>query len=379
MKRRVLIVPDKFKGTLTAHEAAAAIAAGWRRACPMDELELLPMSDGGDGFGPILAEHLEAEARQVNSMDAARRPGEVEWWWVPNQQLAIVEAARANGLARLPKGQFAVTDLDTYGVGLLLVEVARSRPARCVVGIGGSATNDGGFGMALALGWQFLDDNGKPIPGWYDLERLSQVVPPSASLSLGAVQVAVDVENPLLGDRGCSRVYGPQKGLKPEQFARAEACLGRLAEVYRKTVPGAAALDRTVLPGAGAAGGLGFGLSAFVGAELTPGFDLFASWAGLKDKIQKADLVITAEGSIDASSLMGKGVGGVTQLCAEMQRPCVGLAGITDFVPGRTSHFLQVAAMVPSLFTTEQAFAEPARCLESLAFRTASQLSASAF
>ncbi len=376
MSRRILIVPDKFKGTLTAHEAAAAIAAGWRRVHPQDEIRLLPMSDGGDGFGPILADHLQGETRRVPAMDAAHRPGEVEWWWVPAQRLAIVEAARANGLARLPKGQFSVTELDTYGVGMLLKEIAQFEPVRCIVGIGGSATNDGGFGVASALGWRFLDKSGNPIQRWFDLEALHRIVRPSASSRLGLLQVAVDVQNPLLGEQGCSRIYGPQKGLKPEQFVRAEACLATLASVLRETSTGCPASERLAeLPGSGAAGGLGFGLAAFLGAELTPGFYLFASLAGLPDQIKSADLVITAEGSIDASSLMGKGVGGVTRLCRDMGRPCVGLAGVTDSDPGLRSHFVTVAALVPKHFSAEAAFADPSRCLETLAQIVATELS----
>ena len=157
MPRRILIVPDKFKGTLTAHAAAQAIAQGWREVHPADALELLPMSDGGDGFGEVLAGLLSVTARTVDTVDAAGRPCAAARWWDAAQRTAIIESARVVGLALLPPRQFHPFALDTSGLGALLRAVLTEGASRCLVGIGGSATNDGGFGLARAVGWRFLD------------------------------------------------------------------------------------------------------------------------------------------------------------------------------------------------------------------------------
>ncbi|MBI1841249.1 MAG: glycerate kinase [Verrucomicrobia bacterium] len=330
MSLRLLIVPDKFKGTLTAAQAAASIAAGWRQSRPSDSLELLPMNDGGDGFGAITAELLQAEEREAITVDAAHRPCRARWWFQPKTHVAIIEAAQVNGLAQLPKGEFHPFDLDTFGLGEVLGAATRAGASECLVGIGGSATNDAGFGLARSLGWRFLDARGKSIDSWTNLTSLRELIAPTPTSArwTGAIRVAVDVENPLLGPQGCTRIYGPQKGLRAEDYPAAEAALERLAEVVAQRH------DRRppvhALPGSGAAGGLGFGWVAFADATLVPGFELFAKLAGLREAIERADVVVTAEGRIDASSMMGKGVGGVLRLCQALGKPCLGLAGHRD-------------------------------------------------
>ncbi len=161
--RQILIVPDKFKGSLSAMEAAGAIARGWAVACPGDTLTLLPMSDGGDGFGPVMAGALGLERRQINGVDAAGRSRQAEWWLDVANGQSVVETAQSNGLALLPGGQFHPFELDTRGVGVLLLAVGLAGATKCLAGIGGSATNDGGFGMARELGWIFRDELGKEI------------------------------------------------------------------------------------------------------------------------------------------------------------------------------------------------------------------------
>src|SRR5439155_11955972 len=170
MPPRVLIVPDKFKGTLTAHEAATAIAAGWRRARPTDQLELLPMSDGGDGFGTVMGELLGAKRMACRTMDAAHRPCTAQWWWEAKSRTAVIETAAIIGLAMLPRGKFHPFQLDTGGIARVLEAVRRRRAKSCLIGIGGSATNDGGFGLARALGWRFLDKKGQSIDQWVRLD-----------------------------------------------------------------------------------------------------------------------------------------------------------------------------------------------------------------
>src|SRR5215472_11398815 len=175
---RLLIVPDKFKGTLTAPAAAKAIAAGWRSVRPKDSIDLLPMSDGGDGFGEVMGPLLHARARPIETVDAAHRPHTAKWYWESKRKDAVIESANIIGLAMLPAGRFHPFELDTTGLGDLLRIVAQSHPRRCWLGIGGSATNDGGFGMARALGWRFLDREGKQIERWTRLDCLQSVLPP---------------------------------------------------------------------------------------------------------------------------------------------------------------------------------------------------------
>lgn len=361
---RILVVPDKFKGTLTADAAARAMAEGWLRARPDDLVERLPMADGGDGFGPVFGSLVGASEETFDTIDAAGRPCRANWWWAAGAGTAVVEAARVNGLAMLPPSVFHPFDLDTYGLGPLLGRVAQARPQRTLVGIGGSATNDGGFGLARALGWRFVDAAGADLVRWTDLDRLERVTPPARPLNLGELIVAVDVDNPLLGPRGAGRVYGPQKGLRPADMAKAEACLGRLAGVVRDHL----GEDIAAAPGAGAAGGLGFGLRAFCGGRFRPGIEIFAELAGLPARIAAADLVITGEGAVDAQTAMGKGVGRIAAMAAAAGKPCLVLAGVAD--PAGVGD-LDVRAIVPEIAGHESALAEPARWLAALAERAA--------
>ena len=368
MPRRILIVPDKFKGSLTALEAAGAIARGWAAACPGDSLVLMPMSDGGDGFGPVMAEALGLEEQIVKGIDATGKARPTSWWLDSGAGQAVVETAQSNGLALLPKGQFHPFDLDTRGVGGLLLAAGQAGAAHCLTGIGGSATNDGGFGMARVLGWVFRDESGKSIEQWPGLDGLTEIESP-ASRAWPSVTLASDVQNPLLGVDGATRVYGPQKGMRPEDFAKADACFGRLAKVAAETLGS----DFSVTPGAGAAGGLGFGLMAFAGATIESGFEVFAEATDLVTKIGEADFVVTAEGAIDEQTLMGKGTGQVAALCRRLGKPCIGLAGQLELGkvevnPGKRL-FWRLAAIVPDLATEQEAMANAAYHLERLAKR----------
>ncbi len=322
----VLICPDKFKGTLTAEAAAEAMALGWKKARPKDRLTLLPVSDGGDGFGAIMARMLKARAVKLKTINAAHQPISSSWWWEPKTNLAIIESAAINGLAMLPKGKFHPFDLNSYGLGEALLAAAKKGARTALIGIGGSGTNDAGFGLARALGWRFLDHDGHEIIEWLRLAQLEKVVPPKKRKIIPSITVAVDVNNRLLGAKGCSRVYGPQKGLRPQDMKPAEAALRRLATVLKKQL----GLGDIAQPGVGAAGGLGFGLSVFTGAKLKPGFDLVARQAGLQQMIRESDLVITGEGALDRQTLMGKGTGEIAVLSRDAKIPCIGMAGMVE-------------------------------------------------
>lgn len=366
MSLRVLIAPDKFKGTLTARQVAAAISSGWHSARPQDRLELLPISDGGDGFGGVMSELLGACPRTVRTVDAAHRACKATWWWDATTRTAILESACIVGLAMLPKGKFHPFDLDTFGLGAAIQKAVNTGARRVLIGIGGSATNDGGFGLARALGWSFLNRLGERIEHWTDLGQLQALHSPKKRSHV-AVVVAVDVQNKLLGPRGATRIYGPQKGIRPEDMGSTERCLRRLAEVVRRT----SRKNIAAFPGAGAAGGLGFGLAAFVDARLLPGFDLFARQAGLPRKVRAADLVITGEGTVDDSSLMGKGVGELAQLCQTCHIPCVALAGKTTHSRATHKAFKFVAGLTDSL-PLQAAMEAPSIHLACLAAQVAS-------
>jgi len=367
MPPRVLIVPDKFKGTLTARQAAEAIGRGWAAARPNDSIELLPMSDGGDGFGEILGELLGAEPVTTKTVDAAHRPIESVWQWHESSGTAIIESAGVIGLAMLPPGKYHPFELDTQGLGSVLKAAASRGAQRCLVGIGGSATNDGGFGLARSLGWQFFNGHHEVISRWTGLHDLVVVRPPEQASLFEDLAVAVDVRNPLLGPEGCSRVYGPQKGLT--EFDLAERCLGQLAGVLEKQLQ----LRHAQEPGAGAAGGLGFGLRCFARARLEPGFALFAGLARLEERVRQAELVLTGEGSLDASTLMGKGVGAIAQLCRGAGVPCIGLAGVVADVARAGATFTAAHALTPEFTSTGEAMTKPTVWLERLAAKAGAE------
>ena len=369
MPLKVLVAPDKFKGTLTAYEATDAIAQGWKKARPRDELILHPISDGGDGFGEILSRSLGTKPQAEKTVDAAHRPCSAMWWWHEATQTAIVESAQVVGLTQLPPGKYHPFELDTCGVGEVLQAAARQGARRCIIGIGGSATNDGGFGMATSLGWQFFNTHDEKIIRWTELHSLAQVRPPDARELIPEIIVAVDVQNPLLGPNGCTRVYGPQKGLREQDFEFAERCLEQLAQILQKELH----FDYADEPGAGAAGGLGYGLLCFTGARLAPGFKLFAEYAGLEKQLREVNVVLTGEGAIDSSTLMGKGTGELAAMCRARQLPCIGFAGVVAGAESATKLFTNVHALTPEFVRREEALREPGKHLERLVSGVAEQ------
>lgn len=364
-------MPDKFKGTLTARAAAESIARGWRTKRPSDRLDLLPMSDGGDGFGEVMSQLLGAAARRVRTCDAAHRPCTARWWWDVSTRTAIIESACVVGLAMLPHRRYHPFELDTYGLGKL-VRAARAKNARRIlVGLGGSATNDAGFGLARALGWEFRNAQGKTIERWTDLGTATIVrksgnreieKEETQNRSMPEVIVAVDVQNRLLGARGATRVYGPQKGIRPQDFDLAERCLKRLAKLMRA----GRSTDLSREPGAGAAGGLGFGFAAFLGGRLEPGFELFARDVKLDRRLRSADLVITGEGAIDPSTLMGKGAGEIARRAKQLGVPCIGLVG-TVSLSGHSRHQFTLLHALNEITSLKMAKKQPSLWLERLA------------
>ena len=376
MSLRILIVPDKFKGTLTAQQATAVIARGWAEVRPEDRIEELPMADGGDGFGEVFGRLLGARRETCATVDCAGRPRAAEWWFQPGAGIAVIETAQVNGLALFLEGQPHPHpfELDTFGVGAVLGAAQQAGARRVYLGLGGSATNDGGFGLARALGWTFRDARGDELRAWTELDRLETVAPPRAPLPFDELTLAVDVANPLLGPNGATYVYGPQKGLSAEHgdLEKAEGCLRRLAAVIAKH----SGVDAALEAGAGAAGGLGFGLKAFCGGAFRSGGEIFATLSNLERRIRDADVVITAEGSMDAQTLMGKGVGVIAEAAARAGKRCLCLAGSVLVDPARVPWpRFQAFAIVPDIAPLEEAKAHAGDCLRRLAAHAAGELS----
>lgn len=320
LRYRALIACDKFKGSLSAIEACTAVQHGLGSLWQGD---LCPIADGGEGFVDTMITAMRGVKITAPSHDALGREISAEYGIVQREgkTIAVIEMAAASGMWRIDSLERDVMRSSTFGTGELMRHaIEQHHVDQIIVGVGGSATNDGGVGMAAALGVRFFDANDRlldPVPdSMSNLARvnLSQRIP------LPPVQVACDVENPLCGESGASAVYGPQKGASPAQVEELDRWLRHLTQV-------ADAEAHAQTPGAGAAGGLGFGLLTFAGAHLVSGFSLVAEVCELRQRIAAADLVITGEGSLDAQSLSGKGPIGIARLCREIGVPCVAVAG----------------------------------------------------
>ncbi len=326
MPTRFLIAPDKFKGSLSASDAATAIAAGIHCKYPDAVCDLCPIADGGEGFMTTLKLPLQGKWISCPAVDALGRSITSRYVLAdtPQGPTAILEMAETAGLWRLAASDYDPLRATTRGPGMQIADaISQHAVSRIILGIGGSATNDAGCGMAAALGILFLDENGKnvdPIPA--NLIAVREIIP-NSSLTLPEIIAACDVDNPLLGPRGATAVFSTQKGASAEAQITLEAALAHLVAVSGGR---AAAL----VPGSGAAGGLGFGLLHFAKAKLLPGFDLLAKLLGLKSRILAADHVITGEGSLDHQSLAGKGPVALARLARSLAVPVTAFCGHAD-------------------------------------------------
>lgn len=319
---RILIAIDKFKGSIPATVASQTIAAALKQTLPGADCDLCPIADGGEGTAEAVVTALNGEWCEAATFDAQNRPVTARYGLVQaaGQQEAIMEMSAASGLAMVSDLPLTPTTASTHGTGLMLEDAIARGAQRIVIGIGGSATNDGGVGMAAALGFRFLDASGSRLePIIANMDRLATIEPPASVCP--EILVACDVNNPLLGPHGCTRVYGPQKGVTDFEFF--ESRLQHLADIAKRDLGS----DHRDEPGAGAAGGLGFGLMTFCGARLTSGFDLIADLVHLRGRIAAADLVITGEGRLDAQTLHGKGPMGVADMARELGKPVAAFAG----------------------------------------------------
>ena len=327
---RILVAPDKFRGTLTARQAAEAIELGWRRERPGDRLDLIPLADGGEGTLDALVP--AGDGRRLHRSVTGPLGGAVEAEAGIRGSVGVVEMARASGLDLLAADHRDPRRATTRGTGELMAAVLAEEVSTLLVCLGGSASNDGGVGMASALGGRFLDAHRRPIRdgGAALLELVSIDARPVLDAVRTVEVVAVtDVDNPLCGPSGASAVFGPQKGASPDDVSLLDKALGHLAAVTARDL----GIDRSRDPGAGAAGGLGFGLLAFTGARLRPGVDVVMEASGFEERLRGADLVITGEGSLDAQSLRGKVPAGVLRTARAAGVPVAILCGVASVEP----------------------------------------------
>ncbi len=322
MTMKFVLAPDSFKESMTAAEAASAMADGVRRVHPDAECVEVPMSDGGEGFAQAVAASWGAEWVEVDTVDPLGRPIRAGYGLTGHR--AVLDMASSCGLELVAPEDRDVARSTTAGLGVMLRDALARGARKLVIGIGGSATNDAGAGMLVALGARLRTADGAELDGApRDLARVASVdASPVAELFAGVdVQVACDVTNPLTGPRGATAVFGQQKGVAAGQVEAFDAALARFAAVAR--VPGGA----PQAPGAGAAGGLGFALLAFLGARLRPGVEVVADAVGLADAVRGADLVLTGEGAVDAQTLEGKTPAGVALVAHRAGVGCIVLAG----------------------------------------------------
>ena len=325
--RRVLVAADKFKGSLTAVEVAERVTAGLRRVVPDVRVEALPVADGGDG---TVAAAVAAGFERREVRVAGPLGDEVTAAFALREDTAVVEMAEASGLQRLPEGVLAPLTASTYGSGELLRAALDAGARTIVFGVGGSATTDGGAGMLSALGARFLDADGAPVaPGGGGLAGLASADLSGLDPRLSDVELvlASDVDNPLTGPKGAPAVYGPQKGASPEDVAALDAALAYFAEVLARTEGvGAAAAEYAASPGAGAAGGIGYG-ALLLGARFRPGIEVMLDVLGFASALERADLVVTGEGSLDEQTLHGKAPAGVAAAARAAGKEVVAVCG----------------------------------------------------
>jgi glycerate 2-kinase len=341
---RILIAPDKFKGALNAREAADSIATGLLDVLPNAEIDIVPMADGGEGTAEAICAARGCLWVQCKAYDPIGREIDARYGWIEAEKLAVMEMSEAAGMRRLTQSERDPIHATTFGVGEMILDAAGRGADQIIIGLGGSATNDGGFGMARALDFRFLAGAKELIGPVSELPDITQIILPKRVVgalvssaqprsrrltqpplqqALPKIIAAVDVKNPLLGNNGATRVFGPQKGAAEKDLDVLERALTRLADVVAREF----GFDYRDKRGAGAAGGLGFGLMSFCGAKIRSGFEVVAEAVDLESRIKDADLVITGEGSLDRQTLEGKTPAGVARLTRRHGKPVFALVG----------------------------------------------------
>jgi glycerate kinase len=355
--RRVLIAADKFRGSLTAVQVAEHVAVGLRRAIPGIVVEALPVADGGDGTvdAAVAAGFVRREVLVTGPLGTPLTAA-----YALRERTAVVEMAEASGLRRLPPGVLAPLTATTYGTGELILAALDAGARTLVLGVGGSATTDGGAGMLIALGARFLGPDGQPVAlGGGALRGLvaADLTELDARIADTEIVLASDVDNPLTGPTGAAAVYGPQKGASPEDAAALDAALAHYARVLTAAV-GPKAAEYAVSPGAGAAGGIGYGALVGLGARFRPGIEVLLDVLGFDAALGRADLVVTGEGSLDAQTLHGKAPAGVAAAARAGGRRVVAVCGRLSLGAGELA-----AAGIERAYALTDLEPDPAVCM----------------
>lgn len=326
---KIIIAPDSFKGSLTAIEVSDALEKGVREVFPEAHIEKIPMADGGEGTVECLVNATRGEIYEKRVMGPLEQPVIASFGVLGDKKTAAIEMASASGLPLVPSNKKNPLIATTYGTGQLIKAALDHGCRKMIIGIGGSATNDGGAGMVQALGIHLLDASGKEIGyGGAQLSLLNRIDISEADVRIKetSILVASDVQNPLYGPTGASRIYGPQKGATEEMIETLDHALSHYADIIKRDL----GKDIKNVPGAGAAGGLGAGLMAFLDAELTSGIDIVIDNVHLERIIKNADLVITGEGEINGSTIYGKTPIGVAKVAKKYQIPVVSVCALMD-------------------------------------------------
>ncbi len=323
---KITIAMDSFKGSLSSIDVGKAVEAGIRRVYPHAEIFIRPLADGGEGTAYALTTGMGGEWITMKATGPLGKPVSCSYGIIRNSQTAIIEMSAAAGITLIPEAERNPLRTTTYGVGEMIADAIGRGCRKLIVGIGGSATNEGGIGMLQALGFGFLTKEGKQVPfgakGLSVLDRITNdnVIPELAECSF---KIACDVTNPLCGEQGCSAVYGPQKGADPTMIKQMDKWLSDYASVSRKTYPNA----NSNHPGTGAAGGLGFAFLTFTNAVLASGITIVLDETHLSNNIMDSDLVITGEGRLDGQTVMGKAPIGVAKLAKKYGKPVIAFCG----------------------------------------------------
>lgn len=325
---KIIIAPDSFKDALSARGVAEAIQQGIKKASPADETVIFPLGDGGEGSSEILGDHLKAEKKIAEVEDALGHPVGAYYYFSKENRTAIIEMAQASGLQQISYDERNCMEASSFGTGQLILDAIRSGAVRIVLAIGGSATNDAGMGLATALGVKFYDENNRLLKGkGRELQQVHHYDKSQLLIHKGvAVEVLCDVDNPLFGEKGAAYVYARQKGANDEEIELLDKGLRHFSTVVRKQEE----RDFAKVPGAGAAGGLGFGAMVFLNAKLHKGIDLMLELTGFDAQIKGADFIITGEGKIDNQTIHGKLISGITQYAHKQNVPVIALCGTLD-------------------------------------------------
>ncbi|WP_372965244.1 glycerate kinase [Marinobacter sp.] len=361
---RIVITPDSFKECLSAKEVASAIARGWRKAAPGDDIMEIPLADGGEGTTATLTDALGGQLHTVSVAGPLGELIEARFGLVNNGETAIIEVAEASGLHCVPAEARNALQASSRGTGELILAALEHRPKKLIMGLGGSATTDGGAGILQALGARLLDGQGHDIgPGGAGLAQLAKADLEPAIHRLNGIEliVACDVTNPLLGPEGAAAVFGPQKGANSAEVRQLDTNLAHFAELAQKQ-----GLDIASFPGSGAAGGIGGMVKGILGAQLQPGIELIMEAVKLAQHIRNADLVITAEGAIDAQSAFGKTPAGVSRLAQSCGVPVIGLCGKlgAELAPLHDAGLTAAFSITPAPITLSEAYAQADANLE---------------